>query len=51
MAMGKYLRRHRWSRETICGVAAILGQEGPSTATYFAADGPRGPILGGLSVA
>ena len=29
----------------------ILGPGGPSTATYFAADGPGGPIVGGPSVA
>ena len=27
-------------------MAAILGPGGPSTATYFAADGPGGTILG-----
>ena len=32
-------------------MAAILGPGGPSTATYFATDGPGGPILGGPSVA
>ena len=29
----------------------ILGPGGLSIATYFAADGPGGPILGGPSVA
>ena len=28
-------------------MAAILGPGGPSTATYFATDGPEGPIFGG----
>ena len=32
-------------------MAAILGLGGPSTATYFAADGPGRPILGGPPVA
>ena len=32
-------------------MAAILGPGGPSTATYFSADGPGGPVLGGPSVA
>ena len=32
-------------------MAAILGPGEPSTATYSAADGPGGPILGGPSVA
>ena len=32
-------------------MAAILGPGGPYTATYFAADGLAGPILGGPSVA
>ena len=27
-------------------MAAILGPGGPSTATYYAVDGPGGPILG-----
>ena len=38
MAMGDHLRRHRWSGGP--SMAAILGPEGPSTATYFAKDGP-----------
>ena len=32
-------------------MAAILDPGGPSKATYVAADGPGGPILGGPSVA
>ena len=28
-------------------MAAILGPEGPSTATEFAADGPGGPVVAG----
>ena len=28
-------------------MAAILGPGGPSTATYFAADGPGGPLFWG----
>ena len=47
--MGDHLRRHRWSGGP--SMAAILGPGGPSTAIYFAADGPGGPILGGPSVA
>ena len=43
MAMGDHLQRHRWSRGP--SIAAILGLGGPSTATYFTADGP-GAILG-----
>ena len=44
-------------REPRLSMAAILGPGGPSTATYFAADGPGGPMLegggggGGASVA
>ena len=49
MAMGDHLRRHRWSGGP--SMAAILGPGGPSTATYFAEDGPGGPILGGPFVA
>ena len=47
--MGDHLRRHRWSGGP--SMAAVLGPGGPSTATYFAADDPGGPILGGPSVA
>ena len=49
MAMGDNLQHHRWSGGTIYGSHTWSG--GPSTATYFAADGPGGPILGGPSVA
>ena len=49
MVMGDHLRRNRWSGGPSMG--AILGLGGPSTATYFAADGPEGPVLGGPSVA
>ena len=49
MAMGDHLRHHKWSGGP--SMAAILGPRGPSIATYFAADGPGGPILGGPSVA
>ena len=38
MAMGDHLRRHRWSGGP--SMEAILGPGGPSTATYFATDGP-----------
>ena len=37
--MGDHLRRHGWSGRGP-SMAAILGPGGPSTATYFAADGP-----------
>ena len=49
-----------WQGGTNCGavddpggpsVTAILGPGGPSMATKIAIDGPRGPILGGPSVA
>ena len=42
--MGDHLRRHRWSGVTIYGSHTWPG--GPSTATYFATDGPGGPIWG-----
>ena len=38
MAMGDHLWHHRWSGKTIYGSRTWSG--GPSTATYFAADGP-----------